>query len=128
MLVALLMDMDKQLILVVDDDMDIRDCLQEALESEGYSIVTAKDGKEALEVLENPVRPGLILLDMMMPTMNACEFVEQQNQSPRLKQIPTVIMSASNVENKALDLSVSGHIKKPFDFENLLETVKHHCA
>jgi CheY-like chemotaxis protein len=59
-----------QSILIVEDEKDIRESLKMLLELEGYSVFTAKDGKEGLEILKNLESPCLILLDLLMPVMN----------------------------------------------------------
>ncbi len=116
-------------ILVVDDDRDIRECLKDLLEAEGYLVILAKDGQEALQWLEKSADPHLILLDLMMPVMNALEFIDFQRKIPRIAHIPSVLMSASSsVEQKAVKMNAQGHIKKPFDVETLLKTVEHYCG
>ena len=122
--------MDKNVILIVDDDKDIRESLQEILEDEGYRIFTASNGKEAFEFLSTPAaqQPSLILLDLMMPVMGGSEFIVQKKTQPELSHIPTVIMSASNLSPQSVSaLDATDHIRKPFDFEGLLSTVKRYC-
>src|SRR5512140_1028000 len=71
-------------ILLVEDDPDGRACMSALLELEGYTVVTAVDGAEALERLRNGLQPGLIVLDLMMPGMDGFQFRREQLQDPRL--------------------------------------------
>ncbi|WP_409480153.1 response regulator [Pseudobdellovibrio sp. HCB154] len=108
-------------ILVVDDDEGIREILQMAFMTEGYSVTTAANGKEALDILSHSPHYGLILLDLMMPKMNGWEFVEafQKTSHP---QIPIILMTAYTDRVKNID--VKEVISKPMDFEALLQRVQ----
>lgn len=108
-------------ILVVDDDEGIREILQMAFMTEGYSVTTAANGKEALDILSHSPHYGLILLDLMMPKMNGWEFVEafQKSNHP---QIPIILMTAYTDRVKNID--VKEVISKPMDFEALLQRVQ----
>lgn len=108
-------------ILVVDDDEGIREILQMAFMTEGYSVTTAANGKEALDILSQSPHYGLILLDLMMPKMNGWEFVEafQKTSHP---QIPIILMTAYTDRVKNID--VKEVISKPMDFEALLRRVQ----
>jgi CheY-like chemotaxis protein len=121
-------DMVKR-ILIVEDDLDIRDVLTQVLEFEGYQVVGVGNGREALDYLRNNPRPGLILLDLMMPVMDGWQFRAQQQQDPELNQIPVVILSADgNVYQKAATIRAAGYLKKPVELETLLDTVGRHCV
>jgi CheY-like chemotaxis protein len=112
-------------VLVVDDDFDIRDTLQELLELEGLRVASAANGREALRQLRNGVRPGLILLDLMMPEMSGWEFRGEQLRDPALADIPVVILSATpDVARTANELRAAGFVRKPFDLDQLLEMVE----
>jgi CheY-like chemotaxis protein len=110
-----------KLILVVDDDDDIRDAVRDALEAEGYDVAVAANGKEALEQLQTDPTPALILLDLMMPVMSGEEFVQRQRQDPRLAQIPVVIVTADGrIHEKAAAIQAAGYVRKPVTLEGLL--------
>lgn len=113
-------------IFVVEDDEGIRNGLQELLESAGYKVETANDGKEALDRLEASASlPALIILDLMLPVMDGYQFREKQEFNPRLASIPVVITTAGgDIESKALNLGAKGHLKKPFSLDDILNTVK----
>jgi two-component system, chemotaxis family, chemotaxis protein CheY len=106
---------------VVEDDADIRETLQLILELEGYAISTAGNGLEALEILRSGVRPGLILLDLMMPVMGGWEFLELVQREPRLAGIPVVLVTA--FADRAGNLPVKAVIPKPIEMEEMLRLV-----
>ena len=106
-------------VLVIEDDLDIRDAIQEILQDEGYSVFTADNGAAALDALGRIPRPGLVLLDLMMPEMDGHQFLELLRADPRFTTVPVVVVSAGIT----VVPSIAGYIKKPFDTEVLVETV-----
>ena len=112
-------------ILIVEDDLSIQDTLQMILEWEGYRVVTAENGQEALEVLKSEL-PCLILLDLSMPIMNGFEFLEAQRSEDRIAAIPVLITSAE--AELAKFEKVAGILNKPIHIEDLLTFVKLHCG
>jgi len=122
-------DGEKAIVLVVEDDPDIRETIAQILEEEGYALLVAENGQEALRRLEEGPRPRLILLDLMMPIMDGWEFREQQRRDPRYADIPVIIVSADgNVRQKATQLGADGHIRKPVGIDELLAVVQRYCA
>lgn len=114
----------KRAILVVEDDTDIREALMGVLEEEGYDVVGAGNGREALDALREGPRPALILLDLMMPFMNGWQFRAEQKLDANLSEIPVVVVSAdANVGQKAASLEAVGHLKKPVELDALLAVV-----
>jgi len=116
-------------IFVVEDEEMIRDSIVEFLGEQGYDVVGAADGRDALNKLDvsNP-RPCLILLDLMMPVMDGRSFREQQLQIPALAEIPIVVFSAyQDVAKTAVALNAVGHLAKPLRLPDLLRTVERHC-
>lgn len=113
------------LILVVEDDPDIRESIQEILEDEGYRVATAFNGEDALCSLREGARPDLILLDLLMPRMDAREFRDEQLKDAAWSQIPTVIMSADfHYEEKARELGATAGVAKPVAIDDLLAVVR----
>ena len=82
-------------ILLVDDDDDIREALEELLSDAGHSIMTAGNGRQALDLLATEPLPALILLDVMMPVMDGYEFLHEQRKDARIAAIPVVVLTAS---------------------------------
>ena len=112
-------------ILLVEDDFDVREALAETLRDEGYAVECAVDGAQALDYLRGGGRPGLILLDLMMPRMSGSEFRMVQKVDPQLADLPVVLISADGrMEEKARTLETDGAIKKPIDVDELLSTVE----
>jgi CheY-like chemotaxis protein len=112
-------------ILLVEDDHDVREALGETLRDRGYDVQTATDGQNALEVLRGGLRPGLILLDLMMPRMSGTEFRTVQRADPALSAFPVVLLSAdASMEDKAQALKVDGAIRKPIDLDQLFSTIE----
>jgi CheY-like chemotaxis protein len=112
-------------ILVVDDDEDIRIMLAMALGTGGYSVETAADGIEALQLLSAGLEPSLVLLDMMMPRMDGETFLRAMREKPSIASIPVVLLSGDNSTCKnAQDLHADGCIVKPVELDDLLGTVK----
>lgn len=113
-----------QKLLVVEDDYDIRAMLTMLLEMEGYQVVRAANGKEAMTLLEEGLRPNLILLDLMMPVMNGWQFREATLKAEELSKIPIIVISgdgrsaAQNVADR-----VDCFLKKPLDLDELLEKI-----
>jgi CheY-like chemotaxis protein len=115
-------------VLIVEDDLDIRDALGQILEDEGYAVTTAANGLEALERLRAGPPPMLILLDLMMPIMNGWQFRAEQQQDPTLATIPVVVISAdTNIGDKANQLGVSDFFRKPIEISGLLQTLARYC-
>jgi len=112
-------------VLVVEDDFDLRDALVPILEYEGHRVVSAANGKEALDRLHAMPAPSVILLDLMMPGMSGEEFRAEQLRDPALASIPVVVLSAHpSAEERAARIGADGCIKKPFEVETLLEQVR----
>src|SRR5690349_24594897 len=90
---------------VVEDYSDLRHTIGEALEAQGYAVVSAANGAEALEALRrDDARPCLILLDLMMPVMNGYECRKEQRADPELAGIPVVVIPAPARNCLAADL------------------------
>jgi len=112
-------------VLIVDDDPDIRETLQAVLEEDGYPVLCASNGQEALERLrEARPLPGLILLDLMMPVMTGEEMLEAMKAVPVLAGIPVAVVSASGTRKPR---GAEAFLKKPVDLDALLELVNNNC-
>lgn len=112
-------------ILLVEDDIDVREALADALSDKGYRVECALDGEQALQVLHAGARPGLILLDLMMPRMNGTEFRMAQRADPALADLPVVLLSAdARMDEKAQALKVEDAVRKPINLEQLCATIE----
>lgn len=108
-------------ILVVDDEQDITDAVSDILEIEGYSVMRAVNGQEALERISQQ-RPDLILLDMMMPVMDGRETLAALQADEALRGIPVIVASAGDVRDVKARYGVTC-MSKPFSIDTLLEQV-----
>jgi CheY-like chemotaxis protein len=115
-------------VLVVDDDADVRVLLETYLELEGFVVLTAANGRDALARLRH-TRPSVILLDLMMPIMDGLEFRRRQQSLPDLCDIPVVCLSARHdAQQAARLLGVVDCVGKPFELETLVAVLRRHCA
>jgi CheY-like chemotaxis protein len=115
-------------VLVVDDDLEIRETMRQILEVEGYQVAVASNGANALDLLHRGLAPRLILLDLMMPVMNGWELREALQRDSRLKTIPIVVFTGDgSAAAKAESGHAAGYITKPIDLEPLLACVAGFC-
>ena len=110
-------------ILLVDDDLSIRESLSALLENDGYRVCTAVDGAQAMRALRRGPRPDAIVLDLMMPVLGGREFLEEKERQPRLRDLPVVVLTAY-LEEAPMRAHVAAFLKKPFDVPRLLEVVE----
>lgn len=109
-------------VLVVDDHVDVLESLEAIFAYDGYRVETASNGREALDKLRDGIRPCAILLDLMMPVMDGWEFRRRQVEDARLRNIPTIVVSAAGRERLA-QISADAYLSKPVDMDELLERV-----
>ena len=111
-------------ILVVEDDISIRELLVEILESEGYLVSASTNGSEGIKCLETLI-PDLILMDIMMPVMDGYAFRKEMLLNPKWNQIPVLAMSAQvQAKEKLADYGLFNFINKPLELNHLLDTVR----
>jgi CheY-like chemotaxis protein len=85
----------RPLVMVVDDDDDVRESVSLLLSDEGYDVVTAPNGAVALHELHEGVQPSLIVLDLMMPVMSGWEFRDRQLHDDQIATIPVIVLTAA---------------------------------
>jgi adenylate cyclase len=121
---------DQARILVVDDEPDLIDTIGCRLEANGYEVLTATNGQEALDRAAAD-RPDLILLDNNMPVMSGLEVLQQLGESPQLRDIP-VIMCTALCEptdiSAAQSCGITDYVTKPFDCAELIEKIENALA
>jgi CheY-like chemotaxis protein len=102
-------------LLIVEDSVDLQALLSRLFSSEGFSLLHAENGQEALDILRNSSElPSAILLDIMMPVMDGFEFLEARAKDPRIAAIPVVAMSAdANSQNRSKQLQANAFVQKP---------------
>ncbi|MTV40061.1 hybrid sensor histidine kinase/response regulator [Duganella radicis] len=112
-------------IMVVDDSLTVRRVTQRLLEREGYRVLLAKDGVDALEQLQE-TRPDLMLVDIEMPRMDGFDLTRNVRGDERTRDIPIIMItsrSADKHRNVALELGVNAYFGKPFQEDVLLEAI-----
>lgn len=119
------MSQNKNTLLIVEDDQAIRDSLKDLFESEGYAVILAEQGMEAIEMLKIiPFPPALILLDLSMPVMDGHTFLKQLTvQFPQFSQLPVLIMTAAGSKDDPTNCDPNLIIRKPLDVDQLLDKV-----
>lgn len=113
-------------ILIVEDDEDLREMMAQLLTLEGFNASTVANGREALEYLRQGDKPDVILLDLMMPVMDGWEFRRTQQADPSLAGVPVIVLSALD-QTRAGNVDAEAFLKKPLDFDRLLQLVRHYC-
>ncbi len=116
----------KTIILVIDDNPELVDGVKLSLEMEGYQVLAAANGQEALGVLER-ITPDLMLADIMMPEMDGYELYERVHQDERWARVPFIFMSAKTDKadiQRGKEMGADDYITKPFDPEDLVAAVR----
>src|SRR5688572_12180992 len=116
----------RPMVLLVDDERYLREILEECLLEEGFEVLCAANGAEALRLLPELTPPCVILLDLMMPIMDGREFLEKIRDNPVLMKHPVVLTSASFLrhETAGLPAGVSAWVPKPLELAGLLATLR----
>ncbi len=117
--------MDRPSILIVEDDDGIRDTLVECLGAEGYAVTAVSNGAEALASLGRE-RPGLILVDLVMPVMTGAELLERIRAAPATRDLPVVLMTAAAADARNPLPAADAVLSKPFELGDLLAAVSRH--
>ena len=111
-------------VLLLEDDVDVRDAVAGVLEDAGFNVATAANGREGLQVLAQNTSPCLIVLDLWMPILSGREFLAQLQAEPEKSSLPVVLMTASD---SAPPSGVVECLRKPFGISQLVKTVEKHC-
>lgn len=116
-------------ILLVDDEKELRNCIAELLEDEGYKVVQAENGLVALERLKNMNLPCMIMLDYMMPLMDGRTFCEMIKKDPAYNAIPIILLSAASIPNEVISQmdNVTVKLEKPININLFLSVAEKFC-
>ncbi|MFO1415740.1 MAG: Hpt domain-containing protein [Acinetobacter sp.] len=117
---------ERRLIMIVDDSVTVRKVTTRLLERQGYDVVTAKDGVDAIEQLET-IKPDLMLLDIEMPRMDGFEVTNLVRHHEIHRDLPIIMITSRTGEKhreRALSLGVNQYMGKPFQEETLLENIE----
>ena len=114
------------LIMVVDDSLTVRKITGRLLEREGYQVITAKDGLDALNQMQD-VLPDIVLADIEMPRMDGFDLTRNMRNSPRLKTVPVIAITsriADKHRNFASEVGIDHYLGKPYDEDELLRLIR----
>jgi CheY-like chemotaxis protein len=111
-------------VLVVEDEEDLREMIRDALRMDGFTVVTAQDGREALELLPSLHDCCVILLDLLMPRMDGWSFMEALSADPLFCKLPVIVHSSSP---RKAPPKVTRVLQKPVEVERLLSAI-HECC
>ena len=115
-------------VLVVEDDVDVREALLMLLEQEGIGALGAANGLDAIDRIEQGFRPQLILLDLMMPVMDGERFLRLRLNDAHLREIPVVVVSAlQRMRVDPVELNIDAIIQKPVDPARVIATVRQYA-
>lgn len=116
-------------VLVVEDDPNLREVFSEVLESEGYRVHVAADGAQALAVLENGATPCVVLLDLRMPTMTGWDLAGRLRSTDRWSEVPIVVVAAHYlVADEARKIGADAWLQKPVSLDRLVAVVDRVCG
>jgi chemosensory pili system protein ChpA (sensor histidine kinase/response regulator) len=118
------------LVMVVDDSLTVRKITSRMLAREGYEFITAKDGVDALQQLQD-IHPDCILLDVEMPRMDGFEFARNLRADPQTKNIPIIMITSRTADkhrNHALEIGVNEYMGKPYQEDQLLALIKRYTT
>jgi CheY-like chemotaxis protein len=116
-------------ILVIEDDPGVRNGIANIIENEGYTVVSCSDAQTALDSLSSAANlPRMILLDFLMPHMDGWAFLRERQKDVRLRSIPVLGMSASQVllDRKEPPEDVEEFLRKPFNVDAMLQSIEKH--
>jgi chemosensory pili system protein ChpA (sensor histidine kinase/response regulator) len=119
-------ELAEKVVMVVDDSVTVRKVTTRFLEREGFRVITAKDGVEALQILQDHI-PDVMLLDIEMPRMDGFEVAKNVRTSSRLKDIPIIMITSRTGDKhreRALDLGVNKYMGKPYQEDLLLSNIQ----
>lgn len=122
------MTSEAHVVLIVEDDDDIREVMIEILTESGYTVCSARHGAEALKQLRAGPTPGIILLDLTMPVMDGWAFCLEKQRDPELDSIPVLVTSAVSPRDPRNEgLRAASYLTKPLDLHELLASIRRHC-
>jgi CheY-like chemotaxis protein len=117
--------MNHHTVLLVEDEVELRELMQEALELSGYLVVTAADGQEALEAIPRIDHLCVVLLDLLMPRMNGWDLFEKLRARPELASVPVIVHTSAPTQ---APVGATRVLQKPVRLDRLLAIVQGYCG
>ncbi|MBI2608079.1 MAG: response regulator [Deltaproteobacteria bacterium] len=118
--------MKKIKVLLVDDEKDFREIMRPVLEVEGWEVIEASCGKEALEKVKQE-RPNIIILDVMMPTLDGFTICKELKTDEKYKNIPIILLTVKFGKadhERGIEVGADAYITKPFETDELIKQIK----
>jgi CheY-like chemotaxis protein len=112
-------------VLIVEDEDELRESMRDALEFNGYAVVAAQEGQEALDELVRIEHVCVVLLDLLMPGMNGWEFYDKLRARPEYHDVPVVIHTSAP---SRAPVGVTRILSKPLEITRLLSVVREYCV
>ena len=117
------------LVLLVDDNDDVRDAFATLLSMHGYEVSGASDGVGALDQMHHGLHPCVVLLDLRMPEMDGWQVWARMHSEPQLAAIPVVMVSGDPEQSRRAEaMGLRNFLRKPVDAEKLLAAVARFCG
>ena len=119
-------------LIIVEDDEDILEAMKDYLTDEGYRVLTAQNGQQALDLLASAPRPCIILLDLFMPVMNGLQFLQKRamGEEEAIKAIPVIVVSAAPPDGEMMTAArklATSVFPKPAPLDQLLSIIHQYC-
>lgn len=118
---------DRPLVLLIDDDLTVHDLVRRFLQKEGFRVVCAPSGAEGLE-LARKLRPGIIVLDVMMPTMDGWSVLTRLKGDPEVSDIPVVMLTMVDNKEMGFSLGVDDYMLKPIERSGFVSVLRKYCS
>jgi len=112
-------------VLVIEDNLEIRENMSEILELEGFRVIAATDGRNGLQMATEDL-PHIILCDILMPSLDGYAVLTAIKKNPVTHDIPFIYVTASAEKSEvklAMDMGADGYVRKPFDISDLMEAI-----
>lgn len=112
-------------VLIIEDNLEIRENTGEILELTGFNVLSADNGRYGID-LAMDVKPDVILCDIMMPGIDGYQVIKELKGNPATASIPFIYITARGEKNEiklAMDMGASGYIRKPFDADELVKLI-----
>ena len=113
-------------VLLVEDHADTQEILVHLLTEQGYSVLTADNGQQALDLLERGIRPRLIVVDLMLPRVSGSDLLSVLRADAELRQTPIVVITAAPKDS--FHVIADAILRKPLDYAKLLTTIRNLMA
>jgi len=113
-------------VLIIEDNLEIRENTSEILQLKGYEVITSDNGRDGIAAVLRE-SPDVILCDIMMPDVNGYQVIRELRANPLSEKIPFIYVTASGEKSEvkmAMELGANGYVRKPYDVKELIEAIQ----